>query len=90
MSNALANLTRADSSTHSEEVLDQLVDELFTFKRWSSGQEAQGLMVRNALKEAYKQVILNVPSSPTRTRALNAIVDARMLANAAITFDGKL
>ena len=66
------------------------VMKLFTFQPWTEEQITRGQMVRDTLAIAFKAVVDNVPPSPTRTRALNGIIDARMLANAAITFEGKL
>lgn len=85
----LAQVNRATAADAGPE-LDEAVKNLFTFHPWSATQVADGEKVRDAIAEAYKAVILNVPSSPTRTRALNALVDARMLANAAITFKGEI
>lgn len=90
MDQALANVNRVVSDSISEEKLDSLLDDLFTYHPWDEQQRLAGDNVRDALKAAYKAVLLNVPSSPTRTRALNGIVDIRMLANAAITFEGIL
>ena len=44
--------------------------------------------VRNVIREAIVQVVFNVPASPARTRAINALLEARMLANQAIIFGG--
>jgi hypothetical protein len=44
--------------------------------------------VRKGIETAMLAVVFNVPASPTRTRALNALMDARMLANAAVIFGG--
>lgn len=65
-------------------------EELFTFQPWNPTQISAGKEVRLTLQRAFRTVITFAPPSPIRTRALNAIIDARMLANAAITFDGKL
>ena len=43
----------------------------------------------DALKAAAMEIMIHVPPSPSRTRALNHLIDARMLANAAITHKGK-
>lgn len=68
--------------------LDGAIETLFTYAEWDQHQKNAGVEVRNALMNAYRQIIKNVPPSPTRSRALNNLVDARMLANAAITFHG--
>jgi hypothetical protein len=79
----LKNRTSVDSDTRAQ------IHDLFQYHAWDDGMINQGSIVLNALEEAYAAIIANVPPSPTRTRALNAIVDARMLANAAITHKGK-
>lgn len=86
----LSDLNRADANTIKADELSCLIDDLFTFHPWDDEKIAKGNAVKVHLKEAYKAVILNVPSSPTRTRALNAITDARMLVNQALTFDGRI
>jgi hypothetical protein len=65
------------------------VDTAFTYQPWNSDQIARGEQVREALIAAAKAILRNVPECPQRTRALNNLVDARMIANAAITFDGR-
>ena len=65
------------------------VSDLFTHQSWDSTQIHDGEEVRHALEGAYRAVIAHVPPSATRTRALNAIVDARRLADDAISFKGR-
>ena len=65
------------------------VDDAFTYQSWDQEQQASGGAVRSALVAAAKVILQTVPESPLRTRALNNLVDARMLANAAITFRGR-
>ena len=60
----------------------------FTYKMWTPLQIAQGKEVTEAFIQAALVVMKNVPPSPTRTRVLNELEMARMLANAAITHDG--
>lgn len=81
------DLNRA-TTTGSLEVFGAIRD-LFEYHPWGQSQVAQGEAVRNALASAYRTIIDNVPPCPTRTRAMNMLLDARMLANAAITFKGK-
>ena len=64
------------------------VEHAFTYAQWDEAKVARGKAVTQALIEAAKTIIRNVPECPTRTRALNNLIDARMLANAAITHDG--
>jgi hypothetical protein len=65
------------------------VDELFTYAAWDEDQKLAGKHVVDSLKAAFMEILIHVPPSPTRTRSLNCLVDARMLANAAITHKGK-
>lgn len=71
-----------------EEEIERAIKELFTYRRWTTEQEKRSAPVSEALQLAYKTILLNVPASPSRTRALNCLTDARMLANQAITFGG--
>jgi len=66
----------------------ELVEELFAFHAWTPEMIEGGKRVRETLADAYKAIIKHVPPSPSRTRALNCLTDARMLANTAITFKG--
>lgn len=65
------------------------VEEVFTYSAWSDEQKRAGAHVVDALKAAAMEIMIHVPPSPSRTRALNHLIDARMLANAAITHKGK-
>ena len=65
------------------------VDHAFTYHPWSEDQAERGRAVTAALIEAARTILRNVPECPTRTRALNNLIDARMLANAAITHEGR-
>lgn len=65
------------------------VDEAFRYQPWQQYQQETGDMVREALVAAAKAILRVVPESPSRTRALNCLTDARMLANQAITFNGR-
>lgn len=82
----MINLNLATKDT--EGLHDQIVD-LFEYHAWDDLQRAAGGGVRATLVEAYETIIKTVPPCPTRTRALNMLVDCRMLANAAITHKGK-
>ncbi len=64
------------------------VEHVFTYQPWNEDQIARGREVTQALIQAAKTILQNVPECPMRTRALNNIIDARMIANAAITHDG--
>lgn len=80
------DLNRATGAT--PEVIGE-VRNLFEYHPWDKEQGDKGEAVRNALASAYRAIIESVPPCPTRTRALNMLTDARMLANAAITFKGR-
>jgi hypothetical protein len=75
--------------TQLTEITKEIVSEIFTYYPWEVEQIDSSNEIRDSLAKAFKTVVNVVPPSPTRTRALNAIIDARMLANAAITFKGK-
>lgn len=72
------------------EVIERLVNELFMHHDWEPEQIAAGAEVRDSLAATFMTVLEKVPPCPTRTRALNALLDARMLANQAITFKGEI
>lgn len=72
-----------------ERLNEKNVDEAFQYQPWNALQQEAGNHVREALANAAKAIIANVPETPLRTRALNDLIDARMKANAAITFNGK-
>jgi hypothetical protein len=78
----------ANAKTLTPEI-EQDIDKIFTFKKWTDDEEKRGTEVRNTLANAVKMVVKNVPPGQMRTRAINNIVDARMLCNAAITFGGQ-
>lgn len=65
------------------------VEHVFTFQPWNEDQLQRGKEVTAALIFAAKALLRAVPECPTRTRAINNLIDARMLANAAITHDGR-
>ena len=65
------------------------VERAFTYQQWNADQVKRGREVTAALIAAAKAILTNVPECPMRTRALNNLVDARMIANAAITHDGQ-
>jgi len=72
-----------------QRISEKNVEEAFQYQPWNDEQVKAGAIIRETLVVAAKMIISNVPETPLRTRALNALVDARMLANAAITFNGK-
>lgn len=83
----LSNLNRCEGH---EPGVESTVESLFAFQPWDDEQQEAGKYVREALADAYLAILTTVPPCPTRTRALNALTDARMLANQAITFKGQV
>lgn len=86
-------IAKSDAATpappRAERITLDNVEEAFTFQSWKEDQQDAGKAVREALVGAARVILNYVPESPLRTRALNNLVDARMLANAAITFKGR-
>jgi hypothetical protein len=72
-----------------ERVTAENVEEAFHYQAWDKEQIAAGNVIRAALIEAATTILANAPETPLRTRAINNLIDARMLANAAITFRGR-
>lgn len=73
----------------SEEVTLGNVDDAMGHQTWDSEQIAAGDIVRETLVAAVKAVLRVVPRCPNRTKAINHLIDARMDANAAISFRGR-
>lgn len=69
--------------------VDEEIERMFNYHAWDQERIDKGTKVRRALCDAVKVIIDNVPPCPQRTRAINNLVDARMLANSAITHDGR-
>lgn len=65
------------------------VAEVFQYHPWDQTQMDCGDAVRDVLTLAAKQVLRSVPPGALRVRCLELLVDARMVANAAITFRGR-
>lgn len=82
----MPDFTRATELTPE---IEATIDDVFEYHKWDVNQVLEGTHVREALARAVKVIVANVPPCPTRTRAINNIVDARMLANSAITHRGK-
>jgi hypothetical protein len=72
-----------------EELGLENVEDAFTYHPWGRAQADAGELVREGLVFAAKAILRNVPRGPLRTRALNHLIDGRMIANAAITFGGR-
>jgi len=68
-------------------VTKENVEAVFTYQPWTKEQTARGQAVRDSLVNAALEIFENVPDCPARTRAINNLVDARMLANNAISLE---
>jgi hypothetical protein len=71
-----------------EKVINDLVDDMFTYHSWSKDQVEKGNKVKEALAEACKVIYRNVPISSDRSSAIRKLREARMDANSAITHNG--
>ena len=66
------------------------IEEAFTYQPWNEEQKTAGNKVRDALAAACKVIVQVVPPGPDRSVALRDLRSARMWANSAITFGGRL
>ena len=66
-----------------------VIDDIFNYHPWDEQKVQKGKKVREALANAIKIIVENVPPSPDRSTAIRKIREARMDCNSAITFDGK-
>lgn len=73
----------------SQELCPDNIEDAMRYQPWHKGQQIQGDAVRDALVFAAKAILRNVPRSPRRTLALQHLINARMDANAAISFGGR-
>jgi hypothetical protein len=69
------------------EINESNLEEVFKYHAPDSSQIPKFEAINLAAKAFAKAVIANIERSPLRTRALNAIMDTRMLANAAIALE---
>jgi hypothetical protein len=81
-----SSLNRAEKLTPE---VEKEIDELFVYQPWSDSQVARGKEVREALAQAVKVIVANVPASADRSVAIRKLREARMDCNAAISFDGR-
>jgi hypothetical protein len=65
------------------------IDAAMAYHPWSGSQIEKGDIVREALTLAAKAILRHVPAGPYRTVAIRKLLEARMDANAAITFRGR-
>lgn len=68
---------------------DEQLSDLMNYHQWGNEEIKKGDFVRNALANAIRVIIENVPPSADRSCALRKIREARMDANSAITHGGK-
>jgi hypothetical protein len=66
------------------------IDAVFEYQPWNEEQIAAGKKVREALAAAFKAIVQHVPPGPDRSVALRKLREARMDANSALTFGGRL
>jgi len=79
--------------TRATEVTPEVVasiEDAFEYHSWTPEMIEKGKLVRRALSSAVEVIVANVPPGPDRTVAIRKIREARMDANSAITFNGRL
>lgn len=59
------------------------------YQPWDAGQSKAGEAVREALTFAARAILLNVPAGAYRSVAIRKLLEARMDANAGISFRGR-
>lgn len=87
------DLETTEGEIASEQAVDRaklLIDDLLTYHPWNEEQVAAGVEVTEAAKNFMLVIATYCPQSPARSRALNMVADARMVANASITHGGNL
>ena len=65
------------------------IDAAMTYQPWGPLETEAGEIVRESLTLAAKAILRHVPAGAFRSVALRAIIDARMNANAGISFRGR-
>lgn len=76
-------------ATEANSTIRDIVDDMFEYHPWTEEKIAAGKAVREALVQAVKVIIDNVPPSPDRTTAIRKLREARMDCNSAITHEGR-
>ena len=69
-------------------ISDEELESVMAYHPWDDAKVAKGKVVRDALSQALRAIIENVPPSADRSAAIRKLRDARMDANSAITHDG--
>ena len=82
--NSNINFATADTTG-----INDIIDDMFEYHKWSDAQVEAGKRIRKALADAVKIIIADVPPSPDRTIAIRKLREARMDCNSAITHGGK-
>ena len=70
-------------------ITDEELKSVMDYHPWDESKIAKGKLVREALGNAIRVIIENVPPSPDRSVAIRKLRDARMDCNSEITHDGK-
>jgi hypothetical protein len=65
------------------------INDAFEYHTWDETKVRNGARVREGLKHAIREIILNVPPSADRSAAIRKIREARMDCNSAITHNGR-
>lgn len=65
------------------------IDDAFVYHAWDAEKIQKGVLVREALANAVKVIVANVPARPDRTVAIRKVREARMDANSALTHGGQ-
>lgn len=65
------------------------IDEAMAYQPWMPDQQEAGTIIREALTTAAKAILRHAPVGRYRSVALRQVLDARMNANAAISFRGR-
>lgn len=65
------------------------IEDLMAYQPWGPAAQEAGAQVREALTAAAKAILRVAPAGRYRDRAVELVLDARMQANAAISFNGR-
>lgn len=84
-----AGETWGGRNLRSDEITLENIDEVMVFQPWDGYQHDCGTQVREALTHAAKIILRTVPPGRFRSVTLRNIIDARMNANAGISFRGR-
>jgi hypothetical protein len=88
--NSYGGPSNAGTASNSSRLTLHNIDDAFRYQPWGPDETDRGNQVRDALVAAAKVILRVVPESASRTRAINNLMDARMLANQSISFRGWL